>query len=78
MTTTKWIGKSLTVWGALIQSLAALAPVAGWDINPEGWEIINESGVGMINAFGVVVGNILVIWGRLRASSAVTLLPKGK
>ena len=75
---TKWIALSLTLWGALITAGSALAPVAGINITPEGWAEVNESGQSAINAVGVLVGSVMTIVGRLRASTKATLFPGGK
>ena len=72
----KWIAKSLTLWGALITAGSALAPTIGIDITPEGWAEVNESGQSIINALGVVIGSAMTIAGRLKASTKATLLPK--
>lgn len=72
----KWIAKSLTLWGALITAFSALAPVLGIDLTPEALADINTGGVEIINAIGVIVGSLMTIIGRLRAGTKATLLPK--
>lgn len=72
----KWIAKSLTLWGALVTAFSALAPTLGIDITPEGLAEVNESGQSIINALGVVVGSAMTIVGRMKASTKATLLPK--
>ncbi len=74
----KWIVKSKTLWGAIIMALPVLGPALGLDLSPEDVTSIGEEGAGFIDkAFGAV-GALLVIWGRVSASTKATLLPKPK
>ena len=70
--TSKWWGESMTIWGALIAGLStvlpALGPIVGFDITGE---LVREAGeqiVQTVQAFGGLLGTILTIYGRLRAS----------
>jgi lysozyme family protein len=68
----KWWGESMTIWGALITGLStvlpALGPIVGFDITGD---LVREAGeqiVQTVQAFGGLLGTILTIYGRLRAS----------
>jgi len=70
--TSKWWGESMTIWGALITGLStvlpALGPIVGFDITGN---LVREAGeqiVQTVQAFGGLLGTILTIYGRLRAS----------
>ncbi len=70
--TSKWWGESMTIWGALITGLStvlpALGPIVGFDITGD---LVREAGeqiVQTVQAFGGLLGTILTIYGRLRAS----------
>ena len=71
----KWVGKSLTVWGGLVASLPGLFMALDWDIDVGGLE---AAGVAIIQGISVVAGFVMVVIGRLRANSGtpVTLKPK--
>jgi uncharacterized protein (TIGR02594 family) len=71
-TPTKWWGSSMTIWGALITGLStvlpALGPVIGVDITGE---LVREAGEGIVQtvqAVGGLLGTIMTIYGRMRAS----------
>ena len=68
----KWWGQSMTIWGAIVTALAtvapALGPVVGVDISGE---VIRQAGGQAAQVFPAVaglVGTVLTIWGRLRAT----------
>lgn len=75
----KWILTSVAIWGGIITFLSAVLPavgkVIGWDINPADLVNLGDAGTQAINAIGGMVGTFLIIWGRLRANSALTWLP---
>jgi putative chitinase len=76
---TKWIATSTTAWGWLIMVLTGALPVLSQflkiDLQPADIARLGEGGTALINAIGVVAGSVMVIVGRFRARSAVTLLP---
>lgn len=68
----KWWGQSMTIWGAIVTALAtvapALGPVVGVDISGE---VIRQAGgqaAQVVQAVAGLVGTVLTIWGRLRAT----------
>jgi hypothetical protein len=71
--TAKWWGQSITIWGAIITGLStvlpALGPAIGVDITGD---LVREAGQGIVQtvqAVGGLVGTILTIYGRARAST---------
>jgi hypothetical protein len=71
--TAKWWGQSITIWGAIITGLStvlpALGPLIGVDITGD---LVREAGQGIVQtvqAVGGLVGTILTIYGRVRAST---------
>lgn len=70
--TAKWWGQSITIWGALITGLStvlpALGPAFGIDITSD---LVREAGEGFVEtvqAVGGLVGTLMTIYGRVRAS----------
>jgi uncharacterized protein (TIGR02594 family) len=70
---TKWWGRSLTIWGALITTLStvlpALGPLIGLDITPELTRQLGDQVAQAAQAVGGIVGTILTIYGRTRATT---------
>ncbi len=70
--TTKWWGQSVTIWGALITALStvlpALGPVIGIDITGDLVAEAGEKIVETVQAVGGLVGLVMTIYGRMRAS----------
>lgn len=76
MEQSKWIGRSLTIWGAVVTAFSAFAPLLGIDITPEEISSVSDAGADVINALGIAVGTVMTVIGRHRAKSPVTFLPK--
>lgn len=72
----KWVGKSLTVWGGIVLLLPVLAEVFGVQIG--GVEGIAAAGASIIEGVAAIAGFVMVVLGRLRANDGkpVTLVPK--
>ena len=72
----KWVGKSLTVWGGVVLLLPVRASVVGIEIG--GVEGIAAAGVSIIEGIAAIAGFVMVVLGRLRANDGkpVTLVPK--
>lgn len=75
-TSGKWWGQSVTIWGALITGLStvvpALGPVVGIDITGD---LVREAGDGIVQtvqAIGGLVGTLMTIYGRVRATAPLT------
>jgi lysozyme family protein len=76
-TDTKWWGHSITIWGTIVTilstTLPALAPVTGVDVSGQ---LVQDAGrhvVEAIQAVGTLVGTLMTIYGRFRATSPITL-----
>jgi lysozyme family protein len=71
----KWWGSSMTVWGAVVTALATVLPVVGplfgLDITADLVQQLGDQVVVLIQAAGGVVGTILTIYGRARATTAL-------
>ena len=72
----KWVGKSLTVWGGLVLILPGLAQLFGLDIGDTSG--LDSAGQSIIMGLSEVVGFIMVVVGRFRANDGapVALAPK--
>jgi len=70
--TSKWWGESMTIWGALITGLSTVVPVLGPTLGIDiTGDLVREAGdqiVQTVQAIGGLVGTILTIYGRFRAS----------
>lgn len=71
----KWWGHSVTIWGTIITMLSvvvpAVAPVTGVDISGDMVRDAGEQTVDAIQAVGALVGTLLTIFGRIRASQPI-------
>lgn len=69
----KWWGHSMTIWGTIITMLSvvmpAAAPVTGVDISGEEVRDAGEQTVEALQAVGALVGTLLAIFGRMRATA---------
>ncbi|MDP1639301.1 MAG: putative peptidoglycan-binding domain-containing protein, partial [Hyphomicrobium sp.] len=71
----KWWGQSITIWGAIITGLStvlpALGPAFGIDVTGD---LVREAGEGIVQtvqAIGGLVGTIMTIYGRVRATKSL-------
>jgi len=73
--TEKWWGHSVTIWGAVISVLStvlpALAPVTGIDVTGDLVQSTGEQVVEVVQAVGALVGTLMTIYGRLRATQPI-------
>ncbi len=71
----KWWGHSMTIWGAMITALSTvlpvIGPIVGIDLSPEVIRLIGEQAIAVIQAIGGLVGTLLTIYGRTRASQSI-------
>ena len=75
----KWVGKSLTVWGGLVAILPGLGLMFGFELGDIAG--LQAAGTAAINGIATVAGFFMVVFGRKKASKddrKVTLLPKFK
>lgn len=80
----KWWGHSITIWGTIVTVLStvvpALAPVTGIDVSGDMITSVGREAVDAVQAVGALVGTLLTIYGRVRATEPLqrTLLkPRG-
>lgn len=75
----KWIGTSLTIWGAIMTALSSFGPVfgplIGLDIQPSEINQLGTTGTQLIQATGSLIGLVMVVVGRIRAKGPATVLP---
>jgi uncharacterized protein (TIGR02594 family) len=72
---TKWWGHSMTVWGVIITSLSTVLPTVGplFGLNVTA-DLVHQLGnqvVQAAQALGGVVGTVLTIYGRMRATTSL-------
>lgn len=76
LTTTKWWGQSVTVWGTLVTLittvLPAVAPLLGLTISPSAAQALGDQALLVIQAVGGLAGTIMALWGRSRATTPLT------
>lgn len=72
----KFWGQSVTIWGAAITALSTVVPILGpaigVDLTPD---LVREAGeqiVGVVQALGGLVGTLMTIYGRVRATTVLT------
>lgn len=71
--TAKWWGQSITIWGAMITALSTVLPTIGpaFGIDITG-DLVREAGEGIVQtvqAVGGLIGTLMTIYGRMRAST---------
>lgn len=73
--TSKWWGSSMTIWGAAITALSTvvpiLGPVLGFDVTPDVVREAGEQFIAVIQAIGGLMGTLMTIYGRARASQGL-------
>lgn len=77
--TTKWWGQSVTIWGALITALSTvlplLGPALGLNLTPELVHVLGDQVALLVQAFGGLIGTIMTVYGRTRASTRLLRRP---
>lgn len=73
----KWWGNSITIWGTIVTILStvvpALAPVTGVDVSGD---LVQDAGTQVVDAMqavGALIGTLMTIYGRVRATGPLTL-----
>lgn len=68
----KWWGQSMTIWGVFITSLSTvlpvIGPVLGLNITADLIHQLGDGVVQVVQASGGLIGTVLTVWGRLRAT----------
>ena len=68
----KWWGSSMTIWGAAITALSTVVPILGpaigIDVTPDVVRQAGEQMVSVVQAIGGLVGTLMTIYGRARAT----------
>lgn len=71
----KWWGESMTIWGVLVTAastvLPTIGPLFGLDITGEMIRQIGQHVTEIVQALGGIVGTLLAIYGRVRASHPI-------
>ncbi len=72
----KWWGESMTIWGVIVTAAATVLPVVGpligFDITAEMVKQIGQQLTEAIQALGGVIGTLVAIYGRMRATQPIT------
>jgi uncharacterized protein (TIGR02594 family) len=72
----KWWGHSLTIWGTIITAastvLPVLGPLIGLDVTPEIVKSLGDGVAQTVQALGGLIGTIMAITGRARATAPLT------
>lgn len=73
--TSKWWGQSMTIWGAIVTGAAtvlpAIGPLLGIDLTPDLIRELGDHVVDAAQALGALIGIIMTIYGRMRASGSL-------
>jgi uncharacterized protein (TIGR02594 family) len=79
VSTGKWWGSSLTIWGALLTAATTVAPAIlaalGLDVSPDMIDRLGREAIAAVQAIGGLVGTILAILGRARATAPLERRP---
>ena len=71
----KWWGQSMTIWGVIITSLStvlpAIGPLIGLNVTADLVHQIGDQLVAVVQALGGLIGTILAIYGRVRATTSL-------
>ncbi len=75
----KWWGQSMTIWGALLTALSTvlplLGPVLGVNLTVDLVEKLGQDVVLLVQAAGGLIGTIMTILGRMRATTLLERRP---
>ena len=74
---TKWWGHSMTVWGIVMTTLSAvlpiIGPIVGLNLTAELVQQLGEQIIAVVQAVGALIGTLLTIYGRVRASAPLSV-----
>ncbi len=69
---------SRTIWGAGIAGASVLGGIAfGFQLDPETQRVVADQATAFVTAGVALLGTLLAIYGRVKASRTVTLTKKG-
>ena len=71
----KPLWESATFWGVIITALSGLLGRYGVDITPEDTKSMSAALVAAATPLGILVGLVMTIWGRVRATRKVAVVP---
>ena len=75
----KWWGQSMTIWGALLTALSTvlplLGPILGITLTVDLVEKLGQDLVLLVQAAGGLIGTIMTILGRMRATTLLERRP---
>ncbi len=75
----KWWGNSLTIWGALVTAVSTVAPAllaaAGFDVPSALIERLGSDALAVVQAMGGLIGTVMTITGRVRATTRIERRP---
>jgi uncharacterized protein (TIGR02594 family) len=75
----KWWGQSMTIWGVIVTVLStvlpALGPALNLNITPDLVHQVGDHLVAIVQALGGLVGTVLTIYGRVRATTLLERRP---
>lgn len=72
----KWFAKSLTMWGLVIAVLPGLSQLTGFEISASEIADLEGQGKSLVDALQAIVGLVMGVIGRKRATGTITLLPR--
>jgi uncharacterized protein (TIGR02594 family) len=71
----KWWGQSMTIWGVIITTLSTVlptfGPLLGLNVTAELVHTVGDQLVAVVQAIGGLVGTVLTIYGRVRATPSL-------
>lgn len=74
---TKWVAKSVTMWGIFIMALTAVLPAVGpmfgWTFVPADITMLGKGGTDLINGIGSLIGAVMAIYGRMNATTPLSV-----
>jgi len=68
---TKPLFKSATFIGVIIMVLAQVAALFGYHYTPDDISVVTDQTAVIVSAGGTLVGSVLAIWGRIRATKRI-------
>lgn len=74
---TKWIAKSVTMWGIFVMGLTAILPAVGtmfgWSFVPADFAMLGKGGTDLLNGIGAIIGFVMAVFGRMNATAPLSV-----